>query len=132
MRTEGRWAAHQLKGNTMERTMPASGPCPTSSAGLITDKIDSAAAAAHKATDSAADRATAQVDRLSGAAHGAVDSATAATKSLADSASDLSQQAAQLHTQLKESASASIRANPLMTLAGALAVGYVLGRLARL
>jgi len=50
----------------------------------------------------------------------------------ADWASTLPDQAKEMQTKLTESACASIRARPLATVAGALVVGYLLGRLARL
>jgi hypothetical protein len=99
---------------------------------VIGTKVDTVASAAHRATDQMADTASAQVDKLSGSAHRAVDTAAASTQSLAASASELSRQAGALQNQLKESACASIRANPLATVAGALAIGYLAGRIARL
>jgi len=44
----------------------------------------------------------------------------------------LPDQAKEVQTKLTESACASIRARPLASVAGALVVGYLLGRLARL
>ena len=87
--------------------------------------VESAASAAHRVTDQIADTASAQVDRLSGTAHRAVNSA-------ADAASAAAQQVHEVQTRLTESACASIRARPLQTVAGALVIGYLLGRLARL
>ena len=118
----------------MERTMTTSGP----PAGANTNvnpagaKVEAAAQAAHQATDNLADKATDQVGRLSGTAHRAVNSAADAATSAADWASTLPEQARQAQTRLTESASASIRANPIASVAGAIAVGYLLGRLARL
>ena len=93
--------------------------------------VQSAASAAHKVTDRIADSAAAQVDRLSGTAHRAVNSAADAATSAAEWASTVPQQVQQVQTRLTESASASIRARPLQAVAGALAVGYLLGRIAR-
>ena len=95
-------------------------------------KVEGAAQAAHQATDKIADKATAQVDRLSGTVHRAVNSAADATTAAAEWASTASEQAKQVQTRLTESASASIRARPIATVAGALVIGYLLGRLARL
>ena len=94
-------------------------------------KVEGAAGAAHRITDDLADGATAQVERLSGTAHRAIDGATDAAKTAAGWAATLPEQARQMQTGLVESASASIRARPIATVAGALAVGYLLGRLAR-
>lgn len=94
--------------------------------------VESAASAAHMATDRIADTATAQVDRLSGTAHRAVNSAADAATSAAQWAASVPERAQQVQTRLTESACASIRARPLQTVAGALAIGFLLGRLARL
>jgi ElaB/YqjD/DUF883 family membrane-anchored ribosome-binding protein len=87
--------------------------------------VESAASTAHKVTDRIADTATSQVDRLSGTAHRAVNSA-------AEAATSAVQQVQQAQTRLTEAACSSIRAKPLQTVAGALAIGFLLGRLARL
>ncbi len=98
----------------------------------LNSKVDDAARSAHRATDQVADNATAAVDQLSGATHRSINSAADATTSAAEWGSSVVEQAKQVQTRLTESASASIRARPLSTVAGALAVGYLLGRLARL
>jgi len=95
-------------------------------------KVEDAARAAHRATDSVADKTAAQVDHLSGTAHRAIDNAAAAATSAAGWASTIPAQAGQVQARLTESACASIRARPLATVTGALFIGYLLGRLARL
>lgn len=95
-------------------------------------KVESAAQTAHQATEKIADKASAQVDRLSGTAHRAVDDAAGAASSAAEWASNIPEQAKQVQARLTEAASASIRARPIVTVAGALFVGYLVGRLARL
>jgi uncharacterized protein YjbJ (UPF0337 family) len=94
--------------------------------------VEGAAQTAHQVTDKIADEAAGQVDRLSGTAHRAVDNAADAASSAAEWASSIPEQAKQVQAQLTETASASIRARPIVTVAGALFVGYLLGRLARL
>jgi hypothetical protein len=95
-------------------------------------KLEGAAQAAHQATDKIADKATTQVDRISGTVHRAVNTAADAATSAAEWASTIPDQAKQVQTRLTESACASIRARPIATVAGALVIGYLLGRLARL
>jgi hypothetical protein len=95
-------------------------------------KVEGAAQAAHQATDKIADKTTAQVDRLSGTVHRAVNSAADVATSAAEWASTIPNQAKQVQTRLTESACASIRARPITMVAGALVLGYLLGRLARL
>jgi hypothetical protein len=113
-------------GLTHRRSRANPGSNPASAA------IEDAAQAAHLTTDKIVDKTTAQVDRLAGAAHRAVDSAAEAASSAAEWASTVPEQAKQVKTQLTDAASASIRARPIATVAGALVVGYLLGRLARL
>jgi len=132
-----------FKGNVMDHTTSmggglTSGARPNAAgsnspnANSVGARVEGAAQTAHQATDKIADKASAQVDRASGAAHRAVDSAAGAASSAAEWASSIPQQAQQLQAQLMEAASASIRARPIVTVAGALFVGYLLGRLARL
>jgi hypothetical protein len=118
----------------MERTttLGDSGNANSNLANSVNAKIDDAAQAAHRATDTIAYRAAAQADRSSEAVHRAVDSAADATMSVAEYASTIAGQAKQVHAQLTESASSSIRARPIAMVAGALVVGYLIGRLARL
>ena len=95
-------------------------------------RVDEAALATHRTVDKVADKATAQVDRLSGSAHRAINGAADAASSAADWASAIPEQARQVQATVSESVCNSIRARPIATVAGALAVGYLLGRLARL
>jgi hypothetical protein len=130
------------KGNAMDHTTPTAGSLTsgatrpnlanTPSANAAGAKIESGAQTARQATDKIADKASAQVDRLSGTAHRAVDNADDAASSAAEWASNIPEQAKQVQAQLTEAASASIRARPMVTVAGALFLGYLLGRLARL
>lgn len=91
-------------------------------------KIENAAQTAHQTVDKVADKATAQVDRLSGAAHRAVDG----TADAAAWASSIPEQAKQVQSRVTDVACQSIRAHPLYAVAGAVTIGYLLGRLARL
>ena len=87
--------------------------------------LDSAAQAAHQTIDKVADRASA-------AAHRAVDSTAGAATSAAQWASGAAERARRTQERFTEAACESIRARPLTIVAGALVVGYLLGRLARL
>jgi ElaB/YqjD/DUF883 family membrane-anchored ribosome-binding protein len=102
-----------------------SGSLAGNSPNAVSAGVESAASTAHKVTDRIADAATSQVDRLSGTAHRAVNST-------AEAATSAVQQVQQAQTRITEAACASIRAKPLQTVAGALAIGFLLGRLARL
>ena len=118
----------------MERTTTLGGNLSAGSNPInsVSAKVEGAARAAHETSDKIADKATAQVDRSAEAVHRAVDSAADAATSAAEWVSTITEQAKQVETRLTESASASIRARPIATVAGALVVGYLLGRLARL
>ena len=95
-------------------------------------RVEGAAQTAHRTVDSLADKATAQVGRVSGTAHRAVNTAADAASSAAEWASGVPEQAKQVQTKLTEAACDSIRARPIVAVAGALVVGYLLGRLGRL
>jgi hypothetical protein len=118
----------------MDRTTTTTGSLTSGSNVAIpaSAKVEGAAKSAHQATDKIADKATAEVDRFSGSAHRAINNTADAATSAAEWASTIPEQAKQVQTRLTESASASIRARPIATVAGALVVGYLLGRLARL
>ena len=120
----------------MDQTTPMGGSLTGSranpNANPIGPKAEDAVQAAHQTTDKIADKATAQVDRLSGTAHRAVNSAADAAASAAEWASAIPEQAKQVQAQLTEAATASIRARPIATVAGALVLGYLLGRSGRL
>jgi len=69
--------------------------------------------------------------RVSGAAHRAVDSAADAATTATEWASNLPEQARNAQARFNEAACETIRARPLASVAGALVVGYLIGRLAR-
>ena len=100
-----------------------------SAANPASDKVEDMAQTAHQTTDRIADKAALQVDRLSGTAHRTVNSAADAASSAAEWASAVPEQAKQVQARLTEAASASIRERPIAIVAGALVVGYLLGRL---
>ena len=110
----------------MDRTTPLSTSTP------MGPKIENAAQTAHKVVDTVADKTTAQVDRLSGSAHRAVDKTAGAATQAADWASTFPDQAMDVKARLTDSVCATIRERPIATVAGALIVGYLLGRVGRM
>jgi ElaB/YqjD/DUF883 family membrane-anchored ribosome-binding protein len=111
----------------MDRSTTLGGSTPSSMTSLSnpTTTVENTAQSAHHAVDSVADKTSAQIDRLTGSAHRAVDRA-------ADVAGSALEQAKEVQTRVTDAACSSIRARPITTVAGALVVGYLLGRLARL
>jgi len=95
-------------------------------------RVEGAAQTAHRTVDSIADKATTQVEHVSGTVHRAVNTAAEAATSAAEWASSVPEQAKQVQTKITEAACNSIRARPISTVLGALVIGYLLGRLARL
>ena len=85
---------------------------------------DGLAQSAHRTVDDVS-------GRLSGAAHRAVDSAADVATTASEWASSLPDQAKSAQARFNEAACESIRARPMASLAGALVVGYLIGRLAR-
>ena len=94
-------------------------------------QVHDAAQFAHRTVDDVVDGASTRVGRASGAAHRAVDTAAEAAATAADWAANVPDQAKAAGTRVSAAACASIRARPLSTVAGALVVGYLVGRLAR-
>jgi ElaB/YqjD/DUF883 family membrane-anchored ribosome-binding protein len=121
----------------MDRSTTIGGNAPLGTANPLSNpatsaRIEGAAQTAHQTLDKVSDKTSSQIDRLSGMAHRAVDSAADATNSAAQWASTIPEQAQQMQTKITEAACTSIRARPILSVAGALVVGYLLGRLARL
>ncbi len=114
----------------MDRTSPLS--TTPSNASNTNPKIETAAQTAHKVVDTVADKTTAQVDRLSGTAHRAVDKTAGAAAQAAGWASTFPDQAKEVQTRLTDAVTSSIRSRPIATVAGALVIGYLIGRIARL
>ena len=108
----------------MDRSTTLGGNTPLGSSSSFNPTVESAAQTAHQTVDSVAEKTTTQVDRLSGTAHRAVNRAAAVAGSAVE-------QAKQVQTQVTEAACATIRARPIVSVAGALVAGYLLGRLAR-
>jgi hypothetical protein len=102
-----------------------------SSTSPLSDKVETAAIAAHKVAERLADSAMTQVDQLSGTAHRAVNRAADAANVAAEWAAAVPEQAKQVQMKFTESASAAVRVQPLRVVAGALFVGYLLGRFGR-
>ena len=120
------------RSTTMGGNSPLGGNGNPSSYQSASAKVEGATQTAHQTVDKVADKATSTLDQLSGTAHRAVNSAADAANSAAEWASSLPDQAKEVQAKFAESACASIRARPLSTVAGALVVGYLLGRLARI
>ena len=93
--------------------------------------IESAAQRAHQQVDAAADRALTGVGRVSDSMHRAVNTTADTAAAAAYWASHVPDKARRAQDALAEAACSSIRARPLGTLFGALAAGYVFGRIAR-
>ena len=115
----------------MDRTTPMGGGHSGTGSGAnpASAKIEDVAQTAHQTTERIADKAASQVDRLSGTAHRAVNSAADAASSAAEWAAAIPEQAKQVQTRLTEAVRASIRERPIAVVAGALVVGYLLGRI---
>lgn len=93
--------------------------------------VGSVADRAHQAVDRAADKAAPVLDRASAAAHRTIDNAAAAATPAAEWASENGRQLAARSSEFADVCSGYVRARPLMTVAGALAIGYFAGKLLR-
>ena len=100
---------------------------PMGESGRIADKADRA----HDAVDRAADKAAPMLERASTVAHKTIDKVAGAAMPAAQWATDSSRQLATRGSEYADQATSFVRARPLATVVGALAIGYMLGKLSR-
>jgi ElaB/YqjD/DUF883 family membrane-anchored ribosome-binding protein len=86
---------------------------------------------AHQAVDKAAERAAPAIERASSAAHRTIDKVADATAPAATWATESGRQIAAKSSELTDAGSSLVRAQPLLSLVGALAIGYLVGRVTR-
>ncbi|MCC7326144.1 MAG: hypothetical protein IT521_05000 [Burkholderiales bacterium] len=93
--------------------------------------VSGIAGRAHQTIDEATDKARPAVDRAAAAAHRTVDKLADSAVPAADWAAEHSRKLVTRSTEIADSCSGYVRARPFVSLAGALAVGYLIGRMAR-
>ena len=93
--------------------------------------VSSVADRAHMAVDRAAEKATPALERVSEAAHRTIDKAVDVAAPAADWISQNGNELAHRSGELANVCSGYIRARPLVTVAGALVLGYIAGKLMR-
>jgi ElaB/YqjD/DUF883 family membrane-anchored ribosome-binding protein len=86
---------------------------------------------AHQAVDKAAERAAPAIERASSVAHRTIDKVADAAAPAAQWAAESGRQIAAKSSELTEASSSLVRAQPLASIACALAIGYLIGRLTR-
>jgi len=86
---------------------------------------------AHLMVDKAVDQLAPVVQGASTAAHQTIDKVANAAAPVAEWASENGRQLASKTSELAEACSAHVRARPIATLAGAIAIGYIAGRMLR-
>ena len=93
--------------------------------------FDRTASAAHHVVDTLADQALTGVGKVSGSLHVAVNQAADAVSNAADWAAHVPARMKEKRVKLANTAFATIKARPFVTLGGAIAIGFIIGRLAR-
>ena len=91
--------------------------------------LDNAADQAHRAVDRAKEKAAPMLERAASAAHKTIDTVAVKTAPAARWMSDSSKQLATKSTQFADVCSDQVRARPIASVAAALAVGYLVGKL---
>ena len=86
---------------------------------------------AHQAVDDVAGKTAPAVEKASAAAHRTIDQVADTAMPAADWVAESSRRIVTRSTELADSCSAQVRARPFVSVAGALAVGYLVGRLLR-
>ena len=97
----------------------------------MTNTVSGAASRAHNMVDDVAEKAKPAVQTATAAAHQTIDKVATAGASAADWVATNSKQVADKSVALADAASGQVRARPLATVAGALVVGYFIGRILR-
>lgn len=93
--------------------------------------FDRTAGAAHHVVDTLADQALTGVGKVSGSLHVAVNQAADAVTNAADWAAHVPARMQEKRIKLANTTLATIKARPFVTLGSAIAVGFIIGRLAR-
>ena len=93
--------------------------------------VDRTASTAHHVVDSVADQALTGVGKVSGSLHVAVNHTADAVADVAGWVAHVPTQLADQKRRLASAAFSTVKAHPFLTLGGAIALGYVAGRLAR-
>jgi ElaB/YqjD/DUF883 family membrane-anchored ribosome-binding protein len=104
----------------MDTTPTSTGPGTT---------VGGIASRAHEALDTAVDKVAPTVNRVVDKAHETIDRVADRAAPAAESARAAMQQASDRTVRLADACANSVRAQPLVWVGSALAVGYVLGRL---
>ena len=93
--------------------------------------VNRTASAAHHVVDTLADQALTGVGKVSGTLHVAVNRAADAAIHTADRIAQVPAQMRQTRIKFANAALAPIRARPFVTLGSVIAIGYIIGRMAR-
>lgn len=94
-----------------------------------TSTVDSAADQAHRVVDLAREKAAPIVARAATAAHRTIDTVAGATAPAAEWVSVNRKQLATKSTEFADACTNQVRARPFVSVAGALALGYLIGKL---
>jgi ElaB/YqjD/DUF883 family membrane-anchored ribosome-binding protein len=86
---------------------------------------------AHQAVDKAAEKAQPVLERASSAAHRTIDKVADVAVPAAQWATESSKQIAAKSGEFTEVCSGYVRARPFTSIAGAIAIGYFIGRITR-
>ena len=96
-----------------------------------TAKANRAANAAHHTVDVLADQALTRIGQASGSLHVVVNHAADAAIHTADRIAQVPAHMRQTRLKFANAALAPVRARPFVTLGGAIAIGYIIGRMVR-
>ena len=97
----------------------------------LTSTPAAAATRAHDALDTAVDKVTPAVNRMVDKAHATIDRVAQSAAPAAESVQAAVQKASDTSLRLADACASSVRARPLVAIASAVALGYVLGRVMR-
>jgi ElaB/YqjD/DUF883 family membrane-anchored ribosome-binding protein len=117
--------------DSLEHTIDRSRSAARTTKRSATRTANRTASAAHHVVDALADQALTGVGKVSGSLHIAVNQAADAVIHTADWVAQVPVQVRRKRTKIANAAFATVRARPFLTLGSAIAVGYIIGHMAR-
>lgn len=96
-----------------------------------TNPVADMAGRAHQAVDQAAGKAAPAIERAQTAAHRTIDSVASKATPAADWAAENSRRLVSRSTEIVDTCGNYVRERPVTSIAGALAIGYLIGRVMR-
>jgi ElaB/YqjD/DUF883 family membrane-anchored ribosome-binding protein len=124
-------ASSLMSGNTPSTLTDRAHATVDKAAGRAVPALERATSAVHQTVDKAAEQVAPALQRATTVAHETIDKVANVAAPVAERAAQYRQKLATRSSEVTEACSGYVRARPLTSVAGALAIGYLAGRLLR-